>query len=151
MNGISPAAAASRGRRAVVHRMTAGRCFYCGLPLSRDNEPLSRDWILLKTFARMIIEHKTPVVRGGSDRLENCAPSCAACNAAKGALTVEEYRFVKGLRQGTLSFCFYGESPRPQRDWLCCHSREFESRLFGINMPTARVAYSRGRRGRVRR
>lgn len=54
------------------------RCAYCALT-----------WCL--------IEHATPVERGGGTSLDNCLPACTACNARKGSKTIEEY-LVKASR-----------------------------------------------------
>jgi 5-methylcytosine-specific restriction endonuclease McrA len=56
--------------RAVEH--FKDRCAYCAL-----------GWCL--------IEHATPVERGGGTSLGNCLPACTSCNARKGSMTIEEY------------------------------------------------------------
>lgn len=48
------------------------RCAYCGLA-----------WCL--------VEHATPLERGGGTTLDNCLPACMSCNARKGSKTIEEY------------------------------------------------------------
>lgn len=50
-----------------------GRCFYC-----HEAKPLTRD-------------HKVPLVRGGSDAIENIAPACRSCNFRKGRKTADEF------------------------------------------------------------
>ncbi len=62
-------------------------CRYCGAALDADN------WHL---------EHLTPLVRGGSNRLDNLGLSCAGCNLSKGALTEAEFR-GRGERKGDAS------------------------------------------------
>ncbi len=63
-------------------------CRYCGVELDAD------DWHL---------EHRTPLVRGGSNRLDNLGLSCARCNLSKGALTEAEFRGrVESEGEGTL-------------------------------------------------
>ena len=60
----------------IVHRDGRWACAYCGTPLALD------DWVL---------EHRTPLSRGGTNRLGNLCLSCRDCNAAKGVRTVEEW------------------------------------------------------------
>jgi 5-methylcytosine-specific restriction endonuclease McrA len=48
-------------------------CFYCG-----EAKPLT-------------IEHKVPLVRGGSDDIANIVPACGSCNSKKGRRTAREY------------------------------------------------------------
>lgn len=98
----------------------------------------------------MIPDHAHPKARGGEDDLDNRLPACGGCNAAKGWLTVEEFRFLKGLRAGNLSLMFPGEMPSISRDWLCVHSPDQERDLFAHNFPEARESYSRGRSLRKR-
>ncbi len=57
-----------------------GLCFYCDTPL----------------FAVYHVEHKTPLSRGGTDRLTNICLSCPACNLRKGVRTTEEYKSLLG-------------------------------------------------------
>ncbi len=61
-----------------VHDKTAGRCWYCGLPLHH--------------FGNGQIEHQQPKSRGGGDEIENLVPACRSCNYSKGTQTVEEFR-----------------------------------------------------------
>jgi hypothetical protein len=56
---------------------SAWRCLYC------RTGPLGE-----KTAVQ---EHKTPLVRGGSDDIKNIAISCARCNSRKGSKTAEEF------------------------------------------------------------
>ena len=65
-----------------------GRCWYCGDKLR---------------YTEITVDHKNPVVRGGATVETNLVCCCAACNARKGCLTVEEFRYAEGVRQ------FYGE------------------------------------------
>lgn len=53
------------------------RCLYCGVgPLNERT---------------VVQEHRVPLVRGGSNDIENIAVSCARCNSRKGAKTAEEF------------------------------------------------------------
>jgi|SRR6267154_1894355 len=147
--GTSAAAKGQRTRRRRLYETTDGRCFYCGFPLQCDSEPMLRDWLVPGRNTRMVIEHKTPIHRGGSDKSDNNVPACTLCNSGKGPMTIDEYRFVRGLRVGDMSFVFFGERQGFKRDWLCCHSRSFERAILVRNHPKAGVAYSRGKRGRL--
>jgi 5-methylcytosine-specific restriction endonuclease McrA len=70
-------------------REVKGRCFYCdiktidrgllGLAKASPDRATTRD-------------HRTPLVRGGSDRIDNIAVSCQRCNAEKSTMTEDEYR-----------------------------------------------------------
>ncbi len=51
-----------------------GRCAYCG-----DLGPLEAD-------------HRSPLSRGGSNRIDNILPACRSCNARKHRMTEEEFR-----------------------------------------------------------
>lgn len=55
---------------------TAGRCFYCRNIVEEDT---------------VTIDHLVPLARGGAHSVENCAPSCLPCNAAKRKLTPLEW------------------------------------------------------------
>jgi 5-methylcytosine-specific restriction endonuclease McrA len=56
-----------------------GRCHYCSSLLysSFDNE--------------IHVDHKTPLIRGGSNYIENIAIACAPCNRRKHTKTEEEF------------------------------------------------------------
>lgn len=58
------------------------KCAYCG----KENTPLE-------------IEHITPKIRGGSDRVLNLTLSCNKCNQKKGSQTAYEYGFPKVQQQ----------------------------------------------------
>ncbi len=114
-----------------------GRCFYCNGPTRFRGRTFDRrDWLLPRNavFAK---EHETPLSRGGADHESNYLPSCQRCNAEKGQMTRREYRFLKGLRGGSLNFTFPHELEPVARDWLCCHSANFERRLLTHNMAMA--------------
>ena len=49
------------------------RCYYCG------------------ASGKMTIEHKTPLVRGGTHEPSNIVPACGKCNLKKGTMTAEEF------------------------------------------------------------
>jgi len=52
------------------------RCVYCGTAVTK------------KTVSQ---DHKIPLSRGGSDSIENIAPSCRSCNFHKSVKTVDEF------------------------------------------------------------
>lgn len=41
---------------------------------------------------RMVVEHKIPLSRGGTNDISNLAMACKDCDTAKGSMTEEEYR-----------------------------------------------------------
>jgi 5-methylcytosine-specific restriction endonuclease McrA len=59
-----------------------GSCAYCGS----------------KTMVE--IDHRTPLVRGGSNLIENILPACRRCNRRKGTMTEEEFRALLQRERG---------------------------------------------------
>ncbi len=131
--------------RKTVFAKTGGRCFYCSVHIKCDEkDSLPRDWLLLRGGSNlMTIEHSNPKIRGGGDDIGNLVPSCRSCNTAKGALTVDEFRFVKAIRTRNMDFSFAFEATKPARDWLCLWSDDQEGPLFRRNFPKGAAAYSR--------
>ncbi len=68
----------SLGRRLRRKLLAAGKCSVCG---SGDE---------------LVIDHKTPIVQGGSCEEENLHVLCAACNRSKGRKSMEEWRPTHG-------------------------------------------------------
>lgn len=63
------------------------RCAYC----SRSIEEVGR----------ITEDHMTPLIRGGSNFIDNMVPACSSCNDSKGAKTVEEYlEYLEQLSAG---------------------------------------------------
>lgn len=86
-----------RDRRAVgakpismgeVARKTDGRCFYCGVQLTK------------LTATR---DHVVPRSKGGLNTATNLVLACGPCNHEKGNLNLDEYRAAKEVS------AFYGE------------------------------------------
>ncbi len=63
--------------RQMLYKVQGGRCMYCGRKLS---------------LADMHVDHKTPVVRRGSNSMSNLQLLCAPCNTRKGDMTEGEFR-----------------------------------------------------------
>ena len=61
----------------IVYRKTRFRCKYCGMKLK---------------FEEMVITHKVPLSRGGTDATSNLIPTCLSCNEIKGSMTHRELR-----------------------------------------------------------
>jgi 5-methylcytosine-specific restriction endonuclease McrA len=55
-------------------RRYGGRCAYCGI------------------LAGLVVEHRIPLSRGGTNFIDNILPACSSCNARKHRLTEEEFR-----------------------------------------------------------
>jgi 5-methylcytosine-specific restriction endonuclease McrA len=62
--------------------MYGGRCAYCGI-----EGPLEAD-------------HRIPLSRGGTNRIENILPACRSCNGRKHRMTEEEFRARLASEQG---------------------------------------------------
>jgi 5-methylcytosine-specific restriction endonuclease McrA len=54
-------------------------CAYCGVVLTKGNRSL---------------DHKIPLVRGGTNDISNLVPSCLRCNQRKNKLTAEEFQRI---------------------------------------------------------
>lgn len=52
----------------------AGRCAYCGYE------------------AKLHADHRMPLVRGGSNTIDNILPACRSCNSRKNKKTEDEFR-----------------------------------------------------------
>jgi len=126
------------GNRKILN-MTGGRCYYCAFPLHLENP---RDWMIIGVCRDFVREHKLPRQRGGENHHSNYVPSCWNCNGIKSTFTLDEFRFLRGLRCGDLSFTFPFEQPNTAgRDWLIVHSESFEKTLILKNFPLARSRY----------
>lgn len=135
-----------RERLRPLYRTTNGRCYYCSKPIPNGGKFADhRDWLIPDPLHQYVREHKTPVSRGGPDHTGNYVPACFRCNRLKQSLTINEYRLLKGFREGNPQYGFPFE-PRPelQRDWICVYSKHFEKELLIANMPDAAVAYNNG-------
>ena len=69
-NQLRRSLTARQWKRTVDH--FDGLCAYCGV----------------KAYA--VLEHATPMCRGGGTTILNCLPACVSCNARKRILTIEE-------------------------------------------------------------
>ena len=141
--GTSPSAIIARRKFMAVRAMTGGKCFYCGGPTHHRGDTGGRDWLFPHPAkAKMVREHTTPISRGGLDKRGIFVPSCSGCNRVKASMTLDEFRFVSGLRAGSINFRFaFEEPPATTRDWLVCHSPPFEQALVIHNIPSAADAY----------
>ena len=69
--------------------MAEKHCFYCGVDLLLvKNRPFNPQ--------RLVIEHKTPVSRGGTNANDNLVAACARCNVRKHKKTAEEFLASQG-------------------------------------------------------
>lgn len=70
----------SKETRDDVINKAGGVCYYCGVQCTTA-----------KTRQRLTIDHKTPVLRGGTHDAGNLVVACLLCNSRKGTKTEEEY------------------------------------------------------------
>jgi 5-methylcytosine-specific restriction endonuclease McrA len=68
-------------------RSQKGLCYYCGKKSFRKVEFLD-GW---RTMPGLVMDHMTPVARGGSDAIDNIVGSCELCNQVKATMTADEY------------------------------------------------------------
>ena len=60
------------------------RCYYCNALLTSVNKT---------------VDHMIPLVRGGSNTVDNKVPCCKACNRLKGDLTPDEFTLLKDVKR----------------------------------------------------
>lgn len=68
--------------RDAVFAKADGKCAYCAVTLTKDDHLSS---------AAFQVEHILPVVRGGTDEIENLTAACRRCNASKNGKTIDEW------------------------------------------------------------
>ena len=90
-----------------VYQKTGGRCWYCGCNV----DPYAGQ-VTAKLF---VVEHQTPLSRGGTHDIGNLVPACLSCNSQKGDKTLEEYRsymafYMIGVKQFSADQLDYLES-----------------------------------------
>lgn len=66
----------SNKKRNIILMKTYGRCAYCGKPISDA----------------VTFDHVTSRNKNGTSRYVNLVPCCAACNIAKGSMTLDEFK-----------------------------------------------------------
>lgn len=74
-------------------RSVGGICYYCGIKTDCVWTPPDHPRHLQK-------DHRTPLIRGGSDLIDNLVVSCRSCNAEKCTMTEPEYRTWKASPRG---------------------------------------------------
>jgi 5-methylcytosine-specific restriction endonuclease McrA len=67
---------------------TNGRCWYCGVTLTRGTNRDRR--------AEACIDHVVPLSRGGTHSDSNLVPCCRSCNSSKSDRLTEEWRHQLG-------------------------------------------------------
>lgn len=107
-----------------LYKQQDGRCSYCKVQFE------------LPYFD---IDHKLPIVIGGTDHVNNLQLLCGPCNRRKGALTDHEFRQIYELLPAWLAWF-------PQREKPQVRFVEIETRK-GAELSSAR---ERGRRKRFR-
>lgn len=69
----------NRKARPKILKLYKGKCFYCGLPLTK------------KTAT---VDHFIPLSKNGSIEIENLRPACKRCNELKGDTVFSECRLI---------------------------------------------------------
>jgi 5-methylcytosine-specific restriction endonuclease McrA len=101
----------SKSLRERLYREQRGRCYYCKRKLDplgtypgpRKDRPATSTvaanahWLRESPYANHpVVEHRVPIVRGGTNDPSNLVIACHACNHKKGTRTEEE--FVRNRR-----------------------------------------------------
>jgi 5-methylcytosine-specific restriction endonuclease McrA len=77
----------TRGEWYAKLRSQKGLCYYCGKKGFRKVELLD-GW---RFMPGLVMDHMTPVARGGSDAIDNIVGACEPCNQVKATMTADEY------------------------------------------------------------
>lgn len=67
--------------RTAIDIVKSNKCYYCNKELKEND--------------KITIDHKTPVSRGGSTKVENLVIACEKCNSEKADMTEQEYYLYK--------------------------------------------------------
>lgn len=123
-----------------VMKKTGHRCYYCGkLRRPFANGPTRR--------LDITIDHIVPISRGGTDELDNLVPACRACNSAKCAASLDEFRHVAAIRDlGLPSFT------REQIEWMRlrgCDLGDYDSFRFWFERRTKSGTSRSGEKAKV--
>ena len=73
----------------IIIKKTESHCFYCWRSLTIDIEKVS------KHIRFMTVDHKIPLIRGGTNDIENLVPACDQCNQLKGRRKVSELKIKR--------------------------------------------------------
>jgi 5-methylcytosine-specific restriction endonuclease McrA len=68
---------------------TNGRCFYCHNTLPDNTELFDDQGKACVTIRNWDIDHVIPLSRGGTNHIDNLAPSCKGCNHKKSDKIIE--------------------------------------------------------------
>ena len=71
-------------KRKMVEEKTGGKCFYCGIKLTKIYFFDERGNVV-STHHNWHVDHVKPLSKGGTYDIENLVPSCPTCNMKKGA------------------------------------------------------------------
>lgn len=77
-----------------VYQRDGGKCQYCGCSVPLEKVPMI-GWAGDHKRFLWVIDHKTPVARGGTNDPANLALSCLACNQGKGQMTADEFNAAR--------------------------------------------------------
>lgn len=86
--------------RKTVYANGNGRCALCGKPID---------------FAKMTIDHKLPLSKGGTNEMGNLQPACLTCNVVKSDLTMQELvdiasQIIRRNRYSKIKYLFTKEA-----------------------------------------
>lgn len=108
-----------RVRLILLFKQQKGRCYYCAVKMSFDVAP--------DASTRATTDHRTPLARGGTNRIDNIVAACFRCNHRKGQQTEEE--FLGNISEADLKIiAARAESIPPQFE----HARDAAARAIVI-------------------
>ena len=79
-----------------VFGLCNGHCWDCGVQLDTNKFGGVGSPAASNSY---VVDHATPRIAGGADKIANYLPACWECNASKGGRTVEQFRLSLAWRR----------------------------------------------------